>query len=89
MDKNNEIEDQEILPSSGAVENILPTTNEEEMKKLIKQLRSVYDNVDMNIYNSTKNVNLNTIISYIKDGEVHSFMDNYDEEGLKKQEKLN
>ena len=31
MDKNNEIEDQEILPSSGAVENILPTTNEEEM----------------------------------------------------------
>ena len=47
------------------------------------------DKVDMNIYNSTKNVNLNTIISYIKDGEVHSFMDNYDEEGLKKQEKLN
>ena len=42
----------------------------------------------MNIYNSTKNVNLNTIISYIKDGEVHSFMDNYDEDGLKKQENI-
>ena len=39
----------------------------EEMKKLIKQLRSVYDKVDMNIYNSTKNVNLNTLISYVKD----------------------
>lgn len=38
MDKNNEIEDQEILPSSGAVENILPTTNEEEMKNLMKDL---------------------------------------------------
>ena len=49
----------------------------EEMKKLIKQLRSVYDKVDMNIYNSTKNVNLNTIISYIQDGEVHHFMDKY------------
>lgn len=50
----------------------------EEMKKLLKQLRSVYDKVDMNIYNSTKNVNLNTIISYVKDGEVHHFMDDYD-----------
>ena len=48
-----------------------------EIKDLIKQLRSVYDKVDMNIYSSTKNVNLNTIISYVKDGEVHHFMDNY------------
>ena len=53
----------------------------EEMKKLLKQLRSVYDKVDMNIYNSTKNVNLNTIISYVKDGEVHHFMDDYDKKG--------
>ena len=50
----------------------------EEMKKLLKQLRSVYDKVDMNIYNSTKNVNLNTLISYVKDGETHHFMDEYD-----------
>ena len=48
-----------------------------EMKKLLKQLRSVYDKVDMNIYNSTKNVNLNTLISYIQDGETHHFMDKY------------
>ena len=50
----------------------------EEMKKLLKQLRSVYDKVDMNIYNSTKNVNLNTLISYVKDGQVHHFLDDYD-----------
>ena len=56
----------------------------EEMKKLLKQLRSVYDKVDMNIYNSTKNVNLNTIISYVKDGEVHHFMDDYDKKGEEK-----
>lgn len=49
----------------------------EEIKKLIKQLRSDYDKVDMNIYNSTKNINLNTIISYIEDGDVHHFMDKY------------
>ena len=49
-----------------------------EMKDLLNQLRGVYDKVDMNIYNSTKNVNLNTIISYVKDGEVHHFMDDYE-----------
>ena len=49
-----------------------------EIKDLIKQLRSVYDKVDMSIYSSTKNVNLNTLISYVQDGEVHHFMDNYD-----------
>ena len=49
----------------------------EEMKELIKHLRSVYSNIDMNIYQSTQNVNLDTLISYIKDGEVHHFLDNY------------
>lgn len=50
----------------------------EEMKRLLKELRKVYDKVDMNIYNSTKNVNLNTLISYVKNGEVHHFLDDYD-----------
>ena len=50
----------------------------EEMKKLINQLRNVYDRIDMNIYNSTKNVNLNTIISYVKNGKTHHFMDDYE-----------
>ena len=49
----------------------------EEMKELIKHLRSIYSNIDMNIYQSTQNVNLDTLISYIKDGEVHHFLDNY------------
>lgn len=58
----------------------------EEMKNLLKQLRSVYDKVDMNIYNSTKNVNLNTIISYVKDGKVHHFLDDYDKKTENKDE---
>ena len=58
----------------------------EEMKKLIKQLRKVYDKVDMNIYNSTKNVNLNTIISYVKDGKTYHFMDDYNKKGKKNNE---
>ena len=49
----------------------------EEMKRLLKQLRETNKDVDMNIYNSTKKVNLDTIISYMKDGEEISFLDNY------------
>lgn len=38
----------------------------------------VFLSFDITIYSSTKNVNLNTLISYVKDGKVHSFMDDYD-----------
>ena len=34
------------------------------MKELIKVINSLYKCADINIMNSTKNVNLNTIISY-------------------------
>ena len=50
----------------------------EEMKKLIKQLRQTYKNIDMNIMRSTQNVNLDTLISYTKDGKTHHFLDEYD-----------
>ena len=49
----------------------------EEMKRLIKQLKKGYDNIDINIFNSTKRVNLNTIISYIKDGKEYNFLDDF------------
>ena len=50
----------------------------EEMKRLIKELKKNYDKVDMNIYNSTKKINLDTIISYTKEGKEHNFLDEYD-----------
>ena len=49
-----------------------------EMKKLIKNLRQTYKNVDMNILRSAENVNLKTVISYIKDGKTYHFLDEYD-----------
>ena len=54
----------------------------EEIKKLIKSLRQIYDKVDMNIFRSAQNVNLDTLISYRsqKTGEKHHFLDNYNEE---------
>lgn len=46
----------------------------EEIKRLIGELRKVYKNIDINIMRSTQNVNLNTLISYIKDGKIHHFI---------------
>lgn len=51
-----------------------------EMKVLIKKFRQTSSIIDMNIFRSIHNVNLNTIIGYQKDGVQHSFLDDYDEE---------
>ena len=59
------------------IQNCL-TSKREEMKLLIKNLKKTYDNIDMNIFNSVENVNLDTIISYYKKDDITSFHDNYD-----------
>lgn len=48
-----------------------------EVKELIKTLRKTNPYIDINIFNSVRNVNLSTIISYKKDGTFHSFMEDY------------
>ena len=53
----------------------------EEMKLLIKEMKKKYDKIDINIFNSVQNVNLDTIISYRKGDEYHHFLDDY---GIKK-----
>ena len=49
----------------------------EEMKKLIKKLKKDYENIDVNIFNSFQNVNLDTLISYKKGEKVYHFLDQY------------
>lgn len=49
-----------------------------EMKLLVKKLKENYENIDINIFRSVQNVNLDTIISYTKNGKIHSFLDEYD-----------
>ena len=49
----------------------------EEMKQLIKDMKKKYDKIDINIFNSVQNVNLDTIISYRKGDEFHHFLDDY------------
>lgn len=50
----------------------------EEMKVLIKKFRQINDNIDLNIFSSVHNVNLDTVIGYRKNKIRHSFLDDYD-----------
>ena len=48
-----------------------------KMKKLIKELKKDYRNIDINIFRSVEEVNLDTIISYKTEGVTHHFLDDY------------
>lgn len=49
-----------------------------EVKRLISNLRKINSQVDKNIFKSVENVNLETLISYRKGNEMHSFLEDYD-----------
>ena len=59
-----------------------------EMKKLIAELRKVYENVDINIMQSAHNVNLDTLIGYKKDGVNYEFLDLYNQRKSQRKEKF-
>ena len=49
----------------------------QEIKMLLKELRAVNPAVDMNIFRSVENVNLQTLISYHIGKEYHHFLENF------------
>ncbi|MDD3452963.1 MAG: ATP-binding protein [Bacilli bacterium] len=49
-----------------------------EIKELIKNLKTINPNVDINIFRSMCNVNLSTIIGYHKEEQTYHFLDDYD-----------
>ena len=49
-----------------------------EVKELIRSLRERSPYIEMNIFRSVENVNVNTVIAYKKDGVRHHFLDEYD-----------
>lgn len=53
------------------------SSKREETKQLIKYIKTKYENADMNIFNSTQKINLDTVISYKKDGKIINFLDEY------------
>ncbi|MEL7646553.1 MAG: ATP-binding protein [Sedimentibacter sp.] len=54
------------------------TSKRQEMKNLIKKMKLVNPNVDMNIFRSIHSLNLDTIIGYKQGGVKHNFLDDYD-----------
>lgn len=55
----------------------------DEMKELVEQFRNISSVIDMNIFNSIHNINLNTVIGYHKDDMKYNFLDDYDTKGKK------
>jgi tRNA(Ile)-lysidine synthase TilS/MesJ len=49
-----------------------------EIKNLIKELKKNNPNVDMNIFTSMSNINLNCVLGYKKGNSKYSFLDDYD-----------
>ncbi len=50
-----------------------------EIKMLIKELEKKNKNIAYNIFASSENVNIDTVLATKKDGVKHSFLENYDE----------
>jgi len=50
-----------------------------EMKMLVRQLKKINPNFDINIFTSLHNVNLDTVIGYRENGERHNFLEYYDD----------
>lgn len=55
------------------------TSKRLEIKNLIKEMKEINPFVEANIFKSVENVCLDTVISYKKNGKVHSFLDEYKE----------
>ena len=60
-----------------AAENAVMESKRQEMKRLINSMKKEYPQVEANIFKSTHNVNLNTVIGYSKDGKHTNFLDEY------------
>ena len=48
-----------------------------EIKALIENMKESFDNVDISIFRSAQNVNLDGILGWEEDGERHSFLEEY------------
>ncbi len=48
-----------------------------EMKELITKLRKVYKNIDINIFRSSENINLDSVLGYYNEEKKVSFLDEY------------
>lgn len=55
------------------------TSKRQEMKALVKRFREISPVIDMNIFNSVQNINLETVLGYHDRNGTRSFLDDYDQ----------
>jgi tRNA 2-thiocytidine biosynthesis protein TtcA len=67
-----------VAKKNAVGENKAFGSKRQEIKQLIKQLRKTNSSIDLNIYRSSHNVNLDTIIGYHNKKEKYHFLDDYD-----------
>ncbi|MFW5888869.1 MAG: tRNA 2-thiocytidine biosynthesis TtcA family protein [Bacillota bacterium] len=48
-----------------------------EIKNLIEKLRKTYENIDINIFRSAENINLDSVLGYISDDKKISYLEDY------------
>ena len=73
-----EYNDLEFIQCACLVSKSEGSSKRAEVKKLLQQLRQTNPAVDMNIFRSVENVNLQTLISYHRGNERHHFLDDFD-----------
>ncbi len=56
-----------------------PVSKRQEIKQLIADLKKVNEQVEMNIFRSVENVDLNAVIKFKYNKQVHTFLDFYDD----------
>ena len=57
------------------------TSKRKEIKELIKELKKINPNIDNNVFKSTFDINLNTVLGYHKSkDDTYNFLDDYDKE---------
>lgn len=67
----------EQIAQEQALEETVHTSKRQEMKELMKQFRKVSSHIEMNIFKSVENVNLDACIGYVKKGCRHHFLEEY------------
>ena len=63
-----------------AKENNEDLSKRKEIKELIQTLKKTNPYIEQNIFKSSENVNLDTLLSYKTKGERHSFLEDYDKQ---------
>ena len=59
--------------------DFLKNHKRQEVKELIKSLKKDNPNIEKNIFNSIHHLHLDTFPAYKTKGEMHTFLENYDE----------